>query len=253
VFYQASAEQLPLYIDLGLAFLKLGEEAHVPLARYADGALPSRWMRRTLKEGEKHGLGFEVVDAAAVPALLPALRAVSDSWLGDKHAREKGFSLGRFDAAYVARFPAALVYQRDHDGERLVAFANLWLGAPGTELAPDLMRHRRDAPRGTMDFLFVELLRWGAARGYARASLGMAPLSGLEARRLAPLWARAGALVAARGEHFYNFRGLRAFKEKFDPVWVPRYLASPGGLALPRVLADVAALIAGGLAGVLRK
>jgi phosphatidylglycerol lysyltransferase len=29
-------------------------------------------------------------------------------------------------------------------------------------------------------------------------------------------------------------------------VWQPRYLAYPGGLRLPRVLADVSALIAGG-------
>jgi phosphatidylglycerol lysyltransferase len=44
----------------------------------------------------------------------------------------------------------------------------------------------------------------------------------------------------------YNFQGLRAYKEKFNPVWQPRYLAYPGGLRLPRVLADVSALIAGG-------
>jgi phosphatidylglycerol lysyltransferase len=39
---------------------------------------------------------------------------------------------------------------------------------------------------------------------------------------------------------------LRAFKEKFHPIWEPRYLAYPGGLALPRILADISALIAGG-------
>jgi phosphatidylglycerol lysyltransferase len=40
--------------------------------------------------------------------------------------------------------------------------------------------------------------------------------------------------------------GLRAFKEKFHPVWEPRYVAYPGGLSLPRVMADVSALVAGG-------
>ena len=62
----------------------------------------------------------------------------------------------------------------------------------------------------------------------------------------APLWARLASFLYEHGEKVYNFQGLRAFKGKFDPVWEPRYLAYPGGLALPRVLADVAALIAGG-------
>ena len=55
------------------------------------------------------------------------------------------------------------------------------------------------------------------------------------------------------GEHFYNFQGLRAFKEKFDPIWEPRYLASPGGSAPLFVLGDIAALIAGGLKGAITK
>ncbi|MBL0170275.1 MAG: DUF2156 domain-containing protein [Gemmatimonadaceae bacterium] len=69
---------------------------------------------------------------------------------------------------------------------------------------------------------------WGHAESYAHFSLGMAPLSGLESRALAPLWNRAGAFVFKFGEHFYNFRGLRQYKDKFDPIWEPRYLASPG-------------------------
>lgn len=249
VFYQVGAEQLGLYIDLGLTFLKMGEEAHVMLDRFTLTGSAARDRRRALLDGEKHRLSFEIVPADGVAALLPTLRTISDDWLGGRTTREKGFSLGRFDEAYLGRTPLALVRAEG----RPVAFANLWLAAPGTEIAPDLMRHTGDAPRGVMDYLFVELLRWGRAEGFARANLGMAPLSGLEARRLAPLWSRTGALVARRGEHFYNFRGLRAFKEKFDPVWVPKYLASPGGLALPRVLTNVAALISGGIGGMVRK
>ena len=63
---------------------------------------------------------------------------------------------------------------------------------------------------------------------------------------MSPLWAKVGRFVYGHGESFYNFQGLRAYKEKFDPVWEPRYLAYPGGLALPRIVADVSALIAGG-------
>jgi len=97
--------------------------------------------------------------------------------------------------------------------------------------------------------VILELMTWGKEHGYQQFNLGMAPLSGLESRALAPIWNRAGALIFRQGEQFYNFRGLRQYKEKFDPVWEPRYLASPGGLVLPRVLANTTALISGGLRG----
>ena len=81
----------------------------------------------------------------------------------------------------------------------------------------------------------------------------MAPLAGLTSRRQAPLWNRFGALVFGRGERFYNFQGLQRYKDKFDPEWEPRYMAVPGGIALPMILANVASLISGGLTGVVRR
>ena len=135
----------------------------------------------------------------------------------------------------------------------MVAFANVWLGADRTEISVDLMRYTSVAPPGVMEFLLIELMLWGKENGYQRFNLGVAPLSGIENRSLAPLWNRVGALLFSRGEPFYNFQGLRAYKEKFDPIWEPRYLASPGGLVLPRILTNVASLISGGLVGVVSK
>jgi phosphatidylglycerol lysyltransferase len=104
-----------------------------------------------------------------------------------------------------------------------------------------------------MDFLFVEMMLWGSAQGYHWFNLGMAPMTGMESDEAAPLWHKIGAAVARYGDHFYNFKGLRQYKEKFDPVWHPKYLACPGGLALPRMLADIGALVSGGLKGMLFK
>jgi phosphatidylglycerol lysyltransferase len=102
-----------------------------------------------------------------------------------------------------------------------------------------------------MEHLFLELIVWAKEQGFRRFDLGMAPLAGLENRKLAPLWSRAGALIFQYGEDFYNFEGLRRFKEKFKPVWEPRYLAAPGGLSLPAVLADVTFLVGGGVGAVM--
>jgi phosphatidylglycerol lysyltransferase len=104
-----------------------------------------------------------------------------------------------------------------------------------------------------MDFLFIELMLWGRAQGYRWFNLGMSPLSGLEAHRLAPAWHKVGRLIYRYGEHFYNFEGLRQYKEKFLPEWRPRYLAAPTGLAQPRVLLDVTSLISGGFVDAVHK
>jgi phosphatidylglycerol lysyltransferase len=229
--------------------LKLGEEAHVPLATFSLDGGSRRGLRRTLHDVERSGTTFEIVTPERIPALLPALEAVSDAWLASKRTREKGFSLGFFDAEYLRNTPIALAWC----GGEIVAFANVWTSEAKHTVSVDLMRFSEQAPRGVMEYLFVKLMLWARDEGYREFDLGMAPLSGFERRALAPAWQRLGALVYRHGEHFYHFRGLRQYKEKFDPEWEPRYLAAPGGLAIPRILANVTGLVSGGLVGVVRK
>lgn len=249
VFYQVRMHNLPLYLDLGLSLLKLGEEARVALPAFSLDGGSRKGLRRVVKSVDKEGATFEVLPAAMTPALLPTFRAISDDWLAAKRTREKKFSLGFFSERYLHDAPMAVVRR---DGE-IVAFANLWEGANREELSVDLMRYSRAAPEGVMEYLFIQLMLWGRDQGYAHFNLGMAPLSGLENRQLAPIWHRMGALLYRHAENFYNFQGLRTYKQKFDPVWEPRYLASPGGLQLPRILTNVASLVSGGLRGVIAK
>jgi len=249
VFYQVRVESLPRFLDLGLSLLKLGETARVDLETFSLDGGNRRGLRQSDRRAVKDGVTFDVVPAANLPGILPDLRAVSDAWLRSRSTHEKGFSVGAFSEDYMLNFDCAVVRQ----GGLIVAFANLWQAPVGRELSVDLMRHLGGAPPGVMDFLFIRLMLWGKEKGYKWFDLGMAPLSGLEAHPLAPVWNRIGAFTFRHGEHFFNFEGLRAYKEKFDPEWTPRYLAAPGGLALPRILLDVAALISGGTGEIFRK
>jgi phosphatidylglycerol lysyltransferase len=104
-----------------------------------------------------------------------------------------------------------------------------------------------------MEYLFTRLMLWGREQGYRYYGLGMAPLSGFEQHRLAPRWNRLSALLFRHGQHFYNFQGVRAFKDKFHPEWEARYLASPGGLAVPVVLTRIASLVSGGVSGIVAR
>lgn len=251
VFYQVDHARLPLYTRLGLRPLKLGEEARVALAGGAASlARPDRRnLRKSRTRAARDGCCFELVEPADVAALLPDLMAISASWLHHKPAREKRFSLGYFDAAYLQNFPLALV--RCHGVP--VAFGNLWLTDDRSEMMLDMMRRNPAAPYGTMDFLFANLMQWGEAAGFRYLNLGLSPLTGLAEEALPPalrLPARAAVRYAGR---FYNFSGLRDFKAKFSPEWRPKYLVTRGAFTLPVVVFDVAMLVAGGLRGLMRK
>ncbi len=249
VFYQVDAQSIDLYTNLGMTFQKLGEEARVDLTTFSTEGSGRSDLRHAINKASKQGYSYEVVPTDRVPDILDRLRSVSDAWLKHKNTREKGFSLGFFEPGYIAQNPVAIVRRESE----IAAFANLWLGAGKEELSADLMRHLPDCPEGIMDYLFAQIMLWGKQEGYAWFNLGMAPLSGLEDHALAPLWSKAGALVFRHGEHFYNFQGLRQYKEKFTPQWQPKYLACRGGLALPRILTNIAALISGGIGGIVTK
>ncbi|BAV73311.1 transmembrane acid tolerance protein [Pseudomonas chlororaphis subsp. aurantiaca] len=249
VFYQVRAENLPYYMDIGLTAIKLGEEARVDLTRFDLEAKGKEMkdLRYTWNRGTRDGLSLEIHEAGHAP--MDELKVISDAWLTGKNVREKGFSLGRFSEDYLKHFRIAIIR---FEG-RPVAFANL-LETYSHDLASlDLMRAHPEAPKLTMEFMMVGLIQHYKNHGYARFSLGMVPLSGLQPRRGAPLTQRLGSMVFRRGEQLYNFQGLRRFKDKFQPDWEPRYMAVPAGLDPLVALADTAALIAGGLTGLVKR
>lgn len=248
VFYSVGEGLLGDLATLGLAVRKVGESAVIDLNAFSLEGKARQNLRTAVSRAEREGATFEMLPPGSATACGEQLRAVSDAWLAAHQGSEKAFSLGQFDLDYLDRTPLAVVRQNG----RIVAFANLLPGrGPAPTLAVDLMRHVEDAPPGVMDYLFVRAIQWAKDEDFAAFDLGMAPLSGLEDRRLAPVFARVGALVFEEGGALYGFQGLRAFKAKFGPVWTPRFIAAPPSTPLAFALLDVALLTSSGWRGML--
>lgn len=235
LLYQISARSLPHAIDLGLGIVKYGEEARVDLSAFTLAGAHAKTLRHAERRAAQEGAEFAVLAVADVPDHFAALKAVSDDWLQAKKQREKAFSLGSFDPAYMAHFPCAVVRI---DG-RIVAFANILATANRVEMSVDLMRHVQDIPYGVMDFLFIRLMEYARSEGYRWFTLGVAPLAGIDGRKLAPAWARGAAFLFRHGEMLYGFEGLRSYKAKFATHWEPRYIAGPRGMAFAQSMAAV--------------
>src|SRR5471032_2196676 len=212
-FYQVRADALPLYLDAGLTLMKLGEEAHVVLEDFDLKGSHRAHLRYALKRGERDGFEVEVIDSPRVPECMPILRDISDAWLGSHEAREKSFSVAAFTDDYLAAQSVLLVRQEG----KPVAFVTFMTTDLNTEATVGVMRHQPDASPYAMEYLFTKLA----------------------------LHLKQAGLVWRFGGRFYNFRGLRGFKSKFQPRWEPRYLAASGSVGVFFTLADLS-LLAGG-------
>ena len=88
VFYQSSVECLPLYVDLGLAAMKIGEEARVPLANFSlEGSIRAE-LRTARRRGERDRATFEVVPPPQVPSPAGAADDLGCVAAGRGHRRE---------------------------------------------------------------------------------------------------------------------------------------------------------------------
>ena len=247
--YGLEAEDLPDVVELGFSIQKLGELALAPLETFSLEGRRRGNLRRAWRKAGEEGASFEVIPPDQVAQHLDDLRRVSDAWLAGQAGGEKGFSLGGFTPRYVCEFPVALVRWEG----RIIAFATLWTTPSRSAFSIDLMRYLDEGPRNIMDYLFVVLIAWGQREGYDAFDFGMAPLSGLDDRPLAPVLSRVGRLIFDRGEEIYNFQGVRRFKDKYDPLWQPRYVAAPHRWAIPLLVADAGLLSSGGMASLAKR
>ena len=230
VFYQTLPDYLDQYHAAGLEVLCIGHEAIVDLSSFTLAGGANKSLRAAVNRLTREGHRAELHEPPLPDDLLGELRSVSEEWLGEMHGAEKHFSLGRFDEAYLRSGPVMVIHE---PGGRISAFANILSEYQLNESTIDLMRHRREAVSGTMDFLFVSLFEWARTRGYATFNLGLSSLTGVGEHTGDPLFERALHYIYEHVNQFYNFKGLHQFKVKFHPHWSPRYLVYPSVASLP--------------------
>jgi phosphatidylglycerol lysyltransferase len=230
--HQATPVHLPAYRDAGLIAMKIGGEAIVDLETFSVAGKKMKSFRGVLNRYEREGLHAAVYQPPLSDDVVVRLRNVSEEWLTISGRRERGFTLGQYSDDYVRRSTVLTVESSEG---RVEAFVNLIPdGVPG-EITFDMMRHRVDAPNGAMDFVLLKVIEYGRERGFHRLSLGMVPFADIGTGPEAPLRERALGLLTARFDRYFSASTLYAYKDKFAPVWEPRYLVYSSDASLPRI------------------
>jgi phosphatidylglycerol lysyltransferase len=230
-FYQTQPDYLEHYNIAGFKSLNIGSEAIVKITDFSLSGNANKGLRSAYNRLVKLGYRAVTLHPPLSQSQLAELRAISDTWMAHMHGAEKRFSLGWFDEAYLQSGPIVVVYNPE---DRPVAFANIVSEYQRNEISIDLMRYI-PGEHGIMDFMFVSLVEWAAQEGYASFDLGLSALSGVGEQPEDPNIERALHYIFEHVNQFYNFKGLHAFKAKFHPTWMPRYLVYPNATALPTI------------------
>jgi phosphatidylglycerol lysyltransferase len=248
--YEGAEVNLPAYRRHQLHSLKIAEEAVLDLSEFSLAGGKRATLRAMVNKIAKTGMTVRRYSRAteADPAIDEQLETISEEWLREKRLGELGFTMGRFSLESISRTPVFVCLS----GEKVEAFCS-WLPYRNAQaVVLDLMRKRKSAISGTMDFLLSHSLLLLREEGFREASLANAPLANVAGPRGG--LERGVALMFENMNGIYGYKNLFQFKKKFAPRWEGRFLIYPKGTDLPKVALALTSLhSSGGLSGLIRK
>jgi lysyl-tRNA synthetase, class II len=232
---------LPLWRQLGLRSLYLGDEGVVDTAAFSLEGRAIRKVRQSVARLDKAGYEAELAEVGRLSeSTLAELEAISGRWR--QGADERGFAMSLDAVRRDDHADSLVLVARDGEGHArgFLHFVPSY-GRPAVSLS--LMRRDRDTPNGLTEFMVVRAVELLRARGVGEVSLNFAVFARLihEPRgRTERLVGR----VLLLADRFFQIERLYRFNAKFFPRWEPRYLVYERRLGLPR--AGLAALWAEG-------
>lgn len=219
IYYRVPEESLEIYKQLKRKSLFLGQEGVVDLTTFKLEGGARKPMRNAINKVIDRGFKATIHEAPVKDGILQKIKSVSDEWLEDMERTEIIFSQGMFDWAELKQQTIITVENAE---EKIVAFLNIIPDYAPNESTYDLIRKTADAPNGIMDFILVELFKYLREKQIRYVNLGFAPMSGLDDPHTFPEKSMKFAYEKIRS--FSHYKGLRDYKEKFDPTWYNKYL-----------------------------
>ena len=230
IYYRVSEESLAIYKGFGKRSLFLGQEGVVDLQSFTLEGGSRKSLRNAVNKVIERGYKVKIHTAPVKDGILQKIKAVSDEWLSLTERKEIIFSQGMFIWEELKNQTIITVESPE---EKIIAFLNIIPDYSKNESTYDLIRKTVDAPNGVLDYMMIELFNYLKSQNIRYVNLGFAPMSGLTQPSTFPEKSMKFAYEKIRS--FSNYKGLRDFKEKYDPVWYNKYLIYDNDYDLLRV------------------
>jgi phosphatidylglycerol lysyltransferase len=219
LYYRVPEESLPLYLAKGKKSMFIGQEAVLDLESFSLDGGRRKSLRNAINKVKDRGFKSTIHQPPIKDGILQKLKSVSDEWLLYSGRSEIVFSQGMFVWNELKQQTIITVENAE---EKVVAFLNIVPDCSPAEGTYDLMRKTTDAPNGIMDFLLIALFGYLRSADYRYINLGFAPMSGMNDAHT--FKEKSMKFAYERIRSFSQYKGLREFKDKYDPVWFNKFL-----------------------------
>ena len=219
IYYRVPKESLPVYHELSRKSLFLGQEGVVDIDTFSLEGGEKKSIRNALHKITEQGYTTHINMPPLKDGLVQKLKAVSEEWLKVTGRTEIVFSQGMFIENEIKGQTVITVENRE---EKIIAFLNIIPDNVKNEGTYDLLRKTSDAPNGIMDYMVIELFKYFKTTGIRYVNLGFAPMSGIDDPHNFPEKSLKFAYEKIRS--FSHYKGMRDYKEKFDPEWLDKFL-----------------------------
>jgi phosphatidylglycerol lysyltransferase len=237
LYYRVPEESLPIYLEKGKKSMFIGQEAVVNLETFSLEGGSRKSLRNAINKIKDRGFKATIHVPPIKDGVLQKLKSVSDEWLNYTERHEIVFSQGMFDWQELKQQTVITV---ENPEEKVIAFLNIIPDYSPAESTYDLMRKTADAPNGIMDFILIEMFNYLKSKQFQFVNLGFAPMSGMNDAHTFKEKSMKFAYEKIRS--FSQYKGLREFKDKYDPVWYNKYLVYDNDydlIQVPAVLSKV--------------
>ncbi len=225
--YSVGADEAPLFMDAGFEVSKFGEEPVLDLGAITWRGKEFEWVRRQTNFCLRAGLEVvEVTVEAERRALSDELIEIMFEDLKPRtYPKPLRLLEGQFDPSLL--FRRRLFVARSRTTGRIEGFLACSPMHNGKAWAFETYRKRPDAPRGTIPFLFRDVIDRLQADGVRNVSLCLVPGRGLQVNAKSPssrMASFAMSLWYKRLNFLFNTKGQDYFKSRFRPRYVSRYI-----------------------------